>query len=306
MSKDGRVLVFNQAPDAQACRVLLPDLAKRGFHGELHQYDGLSSPLWYVPHDLTVPQAEEHLKILTTLRGPSYHKGSYGHWSMTKLQIPDFVRGYCSKCLLVRPHEVWGLFKEKVLWMSMLPLERESLVFQCQAARGHTVIMGLGMGFLLYNVLRKPEVTRVTVIEKDREVIEFFDIMSSAREWVGIDKLHIVQSDAELWRPTLPVDVLLVDIWRTFAAEKRIQQIQRNVQAEVVSMWGQEIEYMVWQKTRETMTRGLWTFAEYATDIGVPLYAPKPALTTYETLAEEAWTLLQQDPRLQTKIDDDG
>ncbi|MEE8241528.1 MAG: hypothetical protein V3R16_09695, partial [Nitrospirales bacterium] len=299
MSKDGRVLVFNQEPNAEACRVLLPDLARRGFHGELQQYDGLSSPLWYLAHDLAIPEAEEHLRILTTMRGPSYHKGSYGRWSLSQLTIPDFVRGYCSKCLLVRSHEVWGLFREKLLWMSMLPLERESLVFQYEAARGHTVIMGLGMGFLLYNVLRKPEVTKVTVIEQDREVIEFLDIMADVRSWQGAEKLHIVEADALTWKPDQlwsPVDVLLVDIWRTFATEKRIQQIQANVEADDVSMWGQEIEYMLWRKVQPENVGII--FLDYCEAIDVPLYDPRFTHTTYEALCEEAWTLLRADPRL--------
>lgn len=43
-------------------------------------------------------------------------------------------------------------------------------------AFGHTVVMGLGMGWIAINAALNPSVSRVTVIELDQEVIEFFSL----------------------------------------------------------------------------------------------------------------------------------
>jgi predicted membrane-bound spermidine synthase len=66
--------------------------------------------------------------------------------------------------------------------MSLSPVEVESLAPHVPHMRGHVVIAGLGMGLALYNALRRPAVWRVTVVERDPEVIALFDAIRGA-EW---------------------------------------------------------------------------------------------------------------------------
>jgi len=60
---------------------------------------------------------------------------------------------------------------------------------------------------------------RVTVVERDGDVIELFaatGVLNQAPPEIGA-KIVIVQADAREWRPDEPVDFLYADIWRTIA-----------------------------------------------------------------------------------------
>jgi spermidine synthase len=59
--------------------------------------------------------------------------------------------------------------------MSLSPVEIESLAPHVAHMRGHVVIAGLGIGLALYNALLRTAVRRITVVERDPEVIALFD-----------------------------------------------------------------------------------------------------------------------------------
>ncbi|WP_243419315.1 hypothetical protein [Comamonas sp. JNW] len=132
-------------------------------------------------------------------------------------------------------------------WMSLSPFEIESQELACRHAHGHTVVMGLGMGWVTANIALNPSVERVTVVERDPEVIALFQRMQ-VLEGLQADvaaKIHIVQADALQWRPApqQPVDFLYADIWLQLAepqALAEVRQMQANVQATQLYFWGQE------------------------------------------------------------------
>ncbi|MEZ5448579.1 MAG: hypothetical protein R3E89_06075 [Thiolinea sp.] len=133
-------------------------------------------------------------------------------------------------------------------WMSLTPHEIESQELGYQHACGHTVIMGLGMGWVAANAALNPNVSQVSVIEQDADVLSLFhdsgafaSIPDAARQ-----KIAIVQADALEWQPAAGqgVDFLYVDIWLHLAEPKALQQVrqmQSHVQAAQVYYWGQEI-----------------------------------------------------------------
>ncbi len=135
-------------------------------------------------------------------------------------------------------------------WMAMLPSEIESQEVGLSAARGHTVVFGLGMGWLAANAALLPEVERVSVVERDPEIIElvrasgvFEQLPEPARR-----KISITRADALDWVPSTPVDSMQADIWRTLAEEGKLEAVrrmQRNVGARRIYFWGQEME--IWR-----------------------------------------------------------
>ncbi len=134
------------------------------------------------------------------------------------------------------------------IWMSLTPHEIESQELGCRHAFKHTVIMGLGMGWVAANVAMNPAVTKVTIVELDPDVIELFK-QSGAFESLPESaqrKITIINADAMEWRPaaTEGVNFLYADIWLHLAepaALSQIRQMQANIQAETVYYWGQEI-----------------------------------------------------------------
>ena len=59
-------------------------------------------------------------------------------------------------------------------WMTVTPSERNTMLGDIAAARGNVAVFGLGLGYYAFMVSQKPEVARVTVIERDPAVIALF------------------------------------------------------------------------------------------------------------------------------------
>lgn len=219
---------------------------------------------------------------------PGYAEGRYGRWKIVR---GGFVldRGYYSG--------LWGvvglpaLMREREggeggwdTWMSLSPHEIESQRLGIDYAHGSVVVMGLGMGWVAANIALSPRVTRVSVIERDPEVIELFsrtqgfaDLPDEAKA-----KLSIVEADALLWQPEQAVDFLYADIWRTLSEPQTlddVRQMQINVGAREVYFWGQELWIHRLAITGLGEKGGLVSWAEAVAytvreRIGLPLLQP--------------------------------
>lgn len=97
-----------------------------------------------------------------------------------------------------------------VVWTSLSPMELESQALHLDAMRGEVVFGGLGMGALAYSALQKPEVTRVTVVERDHEIVDALYHFASLSKWKNVAKLNVVFADVLCYRHPRPVDVLAV------------------------------------------------------------------------------------------------
>ncbi len=180
---------------------------------------------------------------------PQYPEGAVGPWRMRRTGM-GLDRGYHSgpcvtpgSTVLMRQSATGGW----ETWMSLSPLEVESQELACQHARGHTVVMGLGMGWVAANIALQPAVDRVTVVERDGDVLELFGL---CRVLEGLPesatrKMELVRADALQWQPQgTPVDFLYADIWLNLAEPETLAEVQRmqaNVRAAQVYFWGQEL-----------------------------------------------------------------
>lgn len=59
-------------------------------------------------------------------------------------------------------------------WMSLTPMEMWSQRSGIQAATGRVILGGLGMGWLLRQIAKKPTVKEIIVVEKDRDILDWF------------------------------------------------------------------------------------------------------------------------------------
>ena len=131
-------------------------------------------------------------------------------------------------------------------WMSMTPMEIESQELGCRAASGHTVVMGLGMGWATANAALRPDVTAVTVVEFDPEVIAMIGeigVFEQLRRRFR-SKITVVRGDALTYTPDQPADTLLADIWLPINGDGRVDQVRAmraNTGASRVYFWGQEM-----------------------------------------------------------------
>ena len=183
----------------------------------------------------------------TDLFVPNYAPMVQGAW---ELRVADQVLcpGYWSPPQLVRG--MAALISGRHTWMSLTPLELESQEIGVRLARGHVVIFGLGMGWSAAATALRPEVTAVTIVERDSDVLALhrhLGIFAQLPEHAQA-KIQIEQGDAFAWcpaRPARPVDLLMPDIWLQLLSDARLEEVRRmqaNVQAAAIYFWGQELE----------------------------------------------------------------
>ncbi|ABK97691.1 hypothetical protein [Pelobacter propionicus] len=217
---------------------------------------------------------------------PEYPEGEWGAWRISRTGI-GIDHGYYSGCqviagtpvLLRRSPDDFELWEP---WMSLTPHEIESQEPGCLCAHGHTVIMGLGMGWVALNAALNPAVAKVTVVERDSEVLELIvatGVVGQLPPEIAA-KIEIVQADALEWEPTDPVDFLYADIWCPVADAAALgdtQRMQQNVKARKVYFWGQELRLYTATKQRFGPQAAL-TAAQLAVcaaeDLCLPLLLP--------------------------------
>ena len=181
---------------------------------------------------------------------PDYLPGDRGSWRLSQM-MTGIDHGYYTRqwvvsgmpVLLRRSPDNAELWET---WMSLSPHEIESQEPGCLCAMGHTVVMGLGMGWIALNAALNPKVRRVTVVELDQEVIELITatgVINQAPPEIAA-KIVVVHADSLEWQPDGAVDFLYADIWRPIAdtaALSETQRMQKNVRAKQVYFWGQEL-----------------------------------------------------------------
>jgi hypothetical protein len=125
--------------------------------------------------------------------------------------------------LPVRPGTYVRLVGPGGIWMSDTPSElsdNSAPIRQAGAVGGHCLVTGLGLGLVTEALLAIQSVTRVTVIEREPDVIAL--VGPTLRERWG-DRLEIVQADALTWRPPRGVRYSVVwhDIWLHICADNQ-------------------------------------------------------------------------------------
>ncbi|GAB4474526.1 MAG: hypothetical protein Kow00124_14660 [Anaerolineae bacterium] len=135
-------------------------------------------------------------------------------WEMTEADI-------CGQTVrLTPPLAVRGLITpDGTLWMSDVPQERLMMFNNAAAARGRTLVGGLGLG--LYPQYAMPRVSAMTIIERDPALIRVVGPVvevAAAAHNVPVEMqqgdIHEVLAAA----PTVRYDTIFLDTWETLDA----------------------------------------------------------------------------------------
>lgn len=101
-------------------------------------------------------------------------------------------------------------------WMTITPHEINSTLPAVNQSRGKVATYGLGLGYFAYMAAIKENVSSVTVIEKDRTVIDLFEKFILP-QFPDKDKIKIVCADAfeyaEKSAPNEKFDFVFADTW---------------------------------------------------------------------------------------------
>ncbi len=108
---------------------------------------------------------------------------------------------------------------ERQVWMGLTPMEIMTQRPGVLMASGRVVVGGLGLGWFLNEVCKKPDVTEVVVVDREKNLIDWLRprieaaypaVRKKKVEWVATGIYHYAGND------TKPDTKYLLDIWPTF------------------------------------------------------------------------------------------
>ena len=107
-----------------------------------------------------------------------------------------------------------AVIKDDVVWMSTDPNEINTMDASIKKAKGRVLAFGLGLGYFPIMCASKKEVTSVTVVEKDREIINIFK-KHILPHFEHKEKITIIEDDAFKYAKgdLSKYDYLFIDIW---------------------------------------------------------------------------------------------
>ena len=101
------------------------------------------------------------------------------------------------------------------VWMSLNPNEIETMKPFINKAKGHVLVLGLGMGYVPFMMALKPEVKSITIIEKDPEIIGLFNSLIYPN-FKNKEKIKIIEDDAiNYTRNNNKFDYIFADLWHS-------------------------------------------------------------------------------------------
>lgn len=111
-----------------------------------------------------------------------------------------------------------AVLKDGLEWMTLLPNEINSQKKYIEAAHGNVLTYGLGLGYYAFHVARKPNVTSVTCVDTDGDIIALFEKnILPAFPAEAAAKLKIIKADAFEFASGISdgtFDYIYADIWR--------------------------------------------------------------------------------------------
>ena len=104
--------------------------------------------------------------------------------------------------------------ENNLVWMTVTPNEINTIQPCVRQSHGNVLTFGLGLGYYAFHCLLKPDVRRVTVVERDPDIISLFRALLLPH-FPRPDALEIIQADAFDFAPKhLPAyDVVFTDLW---------------------------------------------------------------------------------------------
>jgi predicted membrane-bound spermidine synthase len=101
---------------------------------------------------------------------------------------------------IVKPGKYARLFVNgHGLMMSDTQMEWVTSNYLALAASGEVLVGGLGLGLILIPMMERPNVKRITVIEKYKAVIDL--VLPHLKSLKGGDKLEVIEADVLEWKP---------------------------------------------------------------------------------------------------------
>jgi hypothetical protein len=169
-------------------------------------------------------------------------EGKKGNWTVERFTLDRSPIYDALKGRSIAPGTYTRLMRGGSVVMSDTPAEQRDHIGFAIKARGHVLINGLGIGMCLGAALKKPEVTKATVVEIDPDVIELV-----GPHYMKDPRVEIINASAFDYEPPKGVRYGAVwhDIWDDICTDNlpEMHKLHRKYgrRADWQGSWGREI-----------------------------------------------------------------
>lgn len=134
-------------------------------------------------------------------------------------------------------HQKWRNNSEwkEAPWMSFTPAEVISMRGGTKRAKGSVIVAGLGLGHQLIEVSRRKQVTKLILVEKEQELVDW--ILPRILPHLGRKLDDIIVGDAYEEMPKLTADVGLVDIFSGYGGNDSERDKLRRTCKSIGYIW---------------------------------------------------------------------
>lgn len=213
-------LDFNIIND-ECFKILLEDLfieSNQDYKNEIHNFvynnvkrinpkDYYNNPYY---NNIRIQSIKENNWLLTYQEYKPYEAFVYKNQTVEELYTTRPSIGYFDK-----EFSYLTVFQNDREWMAIKPNEIETMKTSIDEASGNVLTFGLGLGYFTYMVSLKNNVNKVTVVEKDCEVINLFK-KHILPKFKNKDKIEIICADAYDYYNNVTddaYDYIFIDIW---------------------------------------------------------------------------------------------
>lgn len=103
------------------------------------------------------------------------NKSKIGDYEIKSIDgLKGIVQGYLYKKEDEYDIEILELHGPSHIWMRLTPLEIQASYFAIRMAKGKVGVVGLGLGYVIEEMAKKPEVEEIVVYEISQEVIDLY------------------------------------------------------------------------------------------------------------------------------------
>lgn len=156
-----------------------------------------------------------------------------------------------------------AILENGVEWMTVTPNEIETMREPIANSHGRVLTLGLGLGYFAFHASEKPDVESVTVVERDREVIDLFK-RELLPQFPNREKIKIVEADALDYLNRIDLctrfDSIFADLWhdqsdglalylklRRIEVEKRLPRVDYWIEPTLLS----SLRQILWDRITE-------------------------------------------------------
>ncbi len=137
-----------------------------------------------------------------------------------------------------------AVFQNNREWMSLKPNEIETMEQPIENANGNILVYGLGLGYFAFMASQKNSVKKLTIIEKDSEIIKLFENQlfnqfpnKNKIDIICADAIEYAQKEAAILKP----DYVFADIWHDvgdgLSIYLKLRTLEKNIPNATFDYW---------------------------------------------------------------------